>query len=135
MIDKCEGHLCPPHFLKIHKYLERGNKMALIPPYVHIVETAAYVAGTSLTLTVTNSANVGNGDIFIFRCPVTVRDNITSATVPVFINVNGVATIPLKNKFGQQIWSDKVPKRAFGYYISDSEAAEPAPYVILVTTP
>ena len=43
--------------------------MALIPPYVHIVETASYVAGTSLTLTVTNSTNVGDGDFFIFRCP------------------------------------------------------------------
>ena len=106
-----------------------------LSPYLHIVETATYVAGTSLTLTVTNSTNVGDGDIFIFRCPVTVRDNITGVPVPVYININDVATIPLKNKFGQQIWSDRVPKRAFGYYIADSQAAEPSPYVILVTTP
>ena len=109
--------------------------MAVISPYVHIVETATYVAGTSLTLTVTNSTNVGDGDIFIFRCPVTVRDNITGVPVPVYANINGVATIPVRNKFGQQIQSDRVPKRAFGYYISDSQAAEPNPYVILVTTP
>ena len=109
--------------------------MAVISPYVHIVETATYVAGTSLTLTVTNSTNVGDGDVFIFRCPVTVRDNITGVPVPVFANINDVATIPLKNKFGQQIWSDRVPKRAFGYYIADSQAETPAPYVILVTTP
>ena len=104
-------------------------------PYFHIVETATYVAGTSLTLTVTNSTNVGDGDIFIFRCPVTVRDNITGVPVPVYININNSATVILKDKFGQQIQSDKVPKRAFGYYISDSTSAEPAPYVILVTTP
>ena len=109
--------------------------MALIPPFVHIVETASYVAGTSLTLTVTNSTNIGDGDIFIFRCPVTVRDNITGTTVPVFININGVATVLLKDKFGKQIQSDKVPKRAFGYYISDSTAETPQPYVILTTTP
>ena len=109
--------------------------MAIIPPYVHIVETASYVAGTSLTLTVTNSTNVGDGDIFIFRCPVTVRDNVTFAPCPVFIEINGVSNIPLKNKFGQQILSDKVPKRAFGYYIADSGSETPAPYVILITTP
>lgn len=106
-----------------------------LSPYLHIVETATYVAGTSLTLTVTSSTNVGDGDAFIFRCPVTVRDNVTGVPVPVFININGVATIPLKDKFGQQILSDRVPKRAFGYYIADSQASTPAPYVILVTTP
>lgn len=109
--------------------------MAVISPYVHIVETATYVAGTSLTLTVTNSTNVGDGDTFIFRCPVTVRDNITFAPTPVFIEINGVSNIPIKNKFGQQIKSDRVPKRAFGYYIADSEAETPSPYVILITTP
>lgn len=109
--------------------------MALIPPYVHIVETASYVAGTSLTLTVTNSTNVGDGDFFIFRCPVTVRDNVTFAPVNVFVEINGLSNIPLKNKFGQQIQSDKVPKRAVGYYVADSQAETPAPYVILVTTP
>lgn len=106
-----------------------------LSPYLHIVETATYVADTSLTLTVTSSTNVGDGDVFIFRCPVTVRDNITGVPVPVYINVNGVATVILKDKFGQQIQSDRVPKRAFGYYISDSTSAEPTPYVILVTTP
>jgi len=106
-----------------------------LSPYLHIVETASYVAGTSLTLTVTSSTNVGDGDIFIFRCPVTVRDNITFAPVPTFVEINGVSNIPLKNKFGQQIKSDRVPKRAFGYYIADSEAETPEPYVILVTTP
>lgn len=109
--------------------------MALIPPFVHIVETATYVAGTSLTLTVTNSTNIGDGDMFVFRCPVTVRDNITFSPTNVFIEINGVSNIPLKNKFGQQILSDKVPKRAFGYYIADSNAETPAPYVILITTP
>ena len=104
-------------------------------PYVHIVETATYVAGTSLTLTVTNSTNVGDGDTFIFRCPVTIRDNITFSPVPVLLEVNGVSNIPLKNKFGQPVQSDRVPKRAFGYYIADSASETPAPYVILVTTP
>ena len=109
--------------------------MAIIPPNVHIVETATYVAGTSLTLTLTNSTNIGDGDTFVFRCPVTVRDNITFAPVPTFVTINGLSNIPLKNKFGQQILSDRVPKRAFGYYIADSASETPAPYVILVTTP
>lgn len=105
-----------------------------LSPYLHIVETAAYTAGTSVNLTVTSSNNIGNGDIFIFRCPVTIRDNIISEPVPVFCNINST-NIPIKNKFGQQINSDRVPKRAFGYYIADSQAETPAPYVILVTTP
>ena len=45
--------------------IERGKTMAIIPPNVHIVETATYVAGTSLTLTLTNSTNIGDGDTFI----------------------------------------------------------------------
>ena len=106
-----------------------------LSPYLHIVETATYVAGTSLTLTVTSSTNVGDGDIFIFRCPVTVRDNVTGVPVPVFVNINGVATIPLRDKFGQQIQSDRVPKRAFGYYVANTAVTPAAPYVILVTTP
>jgi hypothetical protein len=107
--------------------------MAIIPPDVHIVETAVY-NGTSLTLTVTNSLNIGNNDPFVFRCPVTVRDNITGSPVPVFVNINGVATIPLEDKFGRQILSDRVPKSACGNYIVPTTEGE-TPYVILLTTP
>lgn len=112
--------------------------MAIISPNVHIVQTAAYVAATSLTLTVTNSTNISNGDLFIFRCPVTVRDNITGAPVPVFVSLNGSTTAtPIKNKFGIQILSDRVPKRAFGYYVVPPTTGEEtaSPYVILVNTP
>ena len=105
-----------------------------LSPYLHIVETAAYTAGTSVNLTVTSSNNVGDGDIFIFRCPVTVRDNIITTPVATFVTING-SNVPLKDKFGKQIQSDRIPKRAFGYYIADSESETPAPYVILVTTP
>ena len=106
-----------------------------LSPYLHIVETAAYTAGTSVNLTVTSSNNVGDGDVFIFRCPVTIRDNVITTPTPVFVTINGVTNIPLKNKFGKQIMSDRVPKRAYGYYIADTESETPAPYVILVTTP
>ena len=105
-----------------------------LSPYLHIVETAAYTAGTSVNLTVTSSNNVGDGDAFIFRCPVTIRDNVITTPVPVFVTING-SNIPIKNKFGQQILSDRTPKRAFGYYIADTASETPAPYVILVTTP
>ena len=107
----------------------------MLNPNLHVVETATYVAGTSLTLTVTSSTNVGDKDAFIFRCPVTVRDNVTYSPIPVFVEINGVSNVLLKNKYGEQILSDKVPKRAFGYYVADSGAETPAPYVILVTTP
>jgi len=106
-----------------------------LSPYLHIVETAAYTAGTSVNLTVTSSNNVGDGDVFFFRCPVTIRDNIITTPVPVFLTINGVSSVILKNKFGKQILSDRVPKRAFGYYIADTESETPAPYVILLNTP
>lgn len=117
--------------------------MALIPPFVHIVETVVY-NGTQVTLTVSNSLNVGERDYFVFRCPVTVRDNITGSPVPVFINVNGNANVPLKNRFGLQIMSDKVPTRAYGNYMIErttttseegGTTTTESPYVILLDSP
>lgn len=116
---------------------KEGKTMAIIPPNVHIVQTASYVADTSLTLTVTNSTNITNGDLFIFRCPVTVRDNITGSPVPVSVTLNGGTTgVAMKDKFGLQIQSDKVPVRAYGYYVVPPSTAESTdPYVILLNTP
>lgn len=111
--------------------------MSIIPPFVHIVETVIN-SGANVTLSVTNSLNISDRDFFAFRCPVTIRDNITGSPLPVSVNVNGVA-VPLLNRFGLQVLSDRVPKRAFGNYIvkttTTSDATTQEPYVILLDTP
>ena len=108
--------------------------MAILPPFLHIVETVVNNT-TSIVLNVTNSNNVGDRAYFVFSCPVTIRDNIIGSPIPVFININGVDTVPLKNRFGVQITSDKVPTRAFGNYMIDTSGETPEPYVILLNSP
>lgn len=103
----------------------------MLPRNLHIVETALN-NGTNIILTVTNSMNVANRANFFFRCPVTVKDNVAGAPLPVFININGVATVPLLNRDAEQIKSARVPRRAFGRYIETSDSTTTtAPYVIL----
>lgn len=102
-----------------------------LPNYVHIVNTVT-AGASSVSLTVTNADNISESELFIFRCPKCISELITGAPVPVTINVNG-ADVPLKNMYGKQILSNRVPKRSRnGRYMVDSASGTAAPYVILL---
>ena len=96
--------------------------------------TEVAVSETAVALTVSNSTDIGNLEKFNLLMNKTVS-GITANPVPVTITVNNVS-VPLKNRFGQQIQSNKIP---FGfsaaYYVADELAETPAPYVIILTTP
>ena len=96
--------------------------------------TDVTVSTTAVALTAENSTDISDMQKFNIFMGKTIT-GITAGPVPVTINVNNTA-IPLKNRFGQQILSNKVPLGySIGYYVADTAATTPAPYVILLSTP
>lgn len=88
------------------------------------------VSGATVALTADNSTDIGDLQRFNILMNKTIS-GIVAEPLPVTISVNG-ETIPLKNRFGQQILSNKVPFGfSLGYYVAD----ELEPYVILLSTP
>lgn len=84
---------------------------------------------TSIELTVSNSTDIGNLQPFIL-----VRNrgvSVPTAPVPVTINING-ESVELQNKYGLQILSNRLPRRAVGAYVTPETGDS---YVILFTTP
>ena len=97
--------------------------------YVHKI-TEVTVSGTAVALTADNSTDIGNLEPFSILMKKTIS-GVAAEPVPVTINVNNAA-VPLKNRFGQQILSNRVPLGySIGYYVED----ELEPYVILLSTP
>ena len=95
----------------------------------HFVETATNT-GTAIQLTTTNSTNISTLTPYYFKRTTDIT-SVIGAPLPVQVEVNG-AFVALENKYGEQITSDKVPRRAVGMYIVP---ATDDPYVILLTTP
>ena len=95
----------------------------------HFVELATN-AGTSLQLSTTNDSNISNLTPYYFKRTAEINV-VPTAPIPVTVGVNG-SFVPLNNKYGEQIYSDKVPRRAVGMYIVPTTGD---PYVILLTTP
>ena len=95
----------------------------------HFVETVVN-AGTTLQINTTNDTNISTLTPYYFKRTAEIAD-VTTAPIPVTVGVNG-SYVPLNNKYGQQIMSDKIPRRAVGMYIVPTTGD---PYVILLTTP
>ena len=95
----------------------------------HVVETVVN-AGTTLQLNTTNDTNISNLTPYYFKRMAEIS-SVPTAPIPVTIGVNGTY-VTLENKFGEQIYSDKIPRRAVGMYIVPTTGD---PYVILLTTP
>ena len=88
------------------------------------------LTAVSVALTANDSTDIGNLQRFNIVMNKTIN-GIIAEPLPVTISVNG-ETIPLKNRFGQQILSNRVPFGfSVGYYVAD----ELEPYVILLNTP
>lgn len=95
--------------------------------FTHRVITAT--AGTSLELTTTNSDNINDKDPYYFTANRGLVNSLPTAPLPVTVAVNTVQ-VPLWDKYGVQILSSALPRKAFGYY-----SEETTPHVILVNTP
>jgi hypothetical protein len=102
-------------------------------PFAHwVVSDGSTVSATAVELAVTNSTNIADHEKFYFRANNNVINlsGVTGAPVPVTILINSTA-IELWDKFGEQILSNQIPKRAFGFVSLESAT----PHVILLTTP
>lgn len=102
-------------------------------PSAHwVISDGSTVSATAVELAVTNSTNIADHSPFHFRANNNVINlsAVTGAPVPVTININSTA-IQLWNKFGEQILSNQIPRRAFGYV----SLGGTTPHVILITTP
>lgn len=95
--------------------------------FAHRVITAT--AGATLELTTTNSDNINDKDPYKFFANQGIVSSLPATPVDVTVEVNG-AQVPLWNKYGVQILSSAIPRKAFGYY-----SAETTPHVILINTP
>lgn len=89
--------------------------------------------GTNIILTVSNSTNIESLECLCFGVPCnkSINDIVTGEPLPVLININGT-DVALLNKYSQPVLSNKVPRRAKGYYVAEGTAT---PYAILGTTP
>lgn len=102
-------------------------------PLAHwVTSNGSTVSATAVELAVTNSTNIADHTPFYFRANQGVInfDAVTGEPVPVTININSTA-IQLWDKYGEQILSNQIPKRAFGYVSLESTT----PHVILLNTP
>lgn len=96
------------------------------------VETVT-ATDTNVVLTVSNSTNISSLQCLNFGVPYckSISDVVTGEPLPVQITINGTA-VSLLNKYSLPIMSNKVPKRAKGYYVVPATGS---PFVILHTTP
>lgn len=101
--------------------------------YNHRVATVTY-NGTSVALTAINSTNIGNKEPFNIIVYKPISSLVTGAPVPVTIEINGVAGIALKDRFGLPLMSNRVPRgKTCGTFIIDNSGETPETYVILKT--
>lgn len=84
---------------------------------------------TDGALTTTNSDNINDKDPYKFFANRTIVGQLPEPAVAVTVEVNSTQ-VPLLNKYGVQILSSAIPRRAFGYY-----SEEATPHVILINTP
>ena len=100
----------------------------------HRVLTVTYTADTNITLTLTNSTDIGNKQPFNIAVYKPISSLVTGAPVPVVANINGVATVSLRDRLGLPLMSNRVPRGVTcGTYVVDDSGETPDIYVILKT--
>ncbi len=92
-------------------------------------------SGTAIELVVTDATNIGDMERFNLAVYKPISALVTGAPLPVTITLNGVAGIPVKNKFGLPLMSNLVPwGKTCGRFIQDGDTTTAdASYVILKT--
>ena len=99
----------------------------------HRALTVTY-SGTNVALTFTDSTDIGSKEPFNIAVYKPVSSTVTGAPVPVVAEINGVANIPLRDRFGLPLMSNKVPKgKTYGTYVVNESGETPDIYIILKT--
>ena len=91
-------------------------------------------SGTNVAIEFTNSTDIGSKEPFNIVVCKPVSSLVTGAPVPVVTNINGVANIPLRDRYGLPLMSNKVPRgKTCGTYIVNDTGETSDVYVILKT--
>lgn len=92
-------------------------------------------SGTAIELTVTDSTNIGDMERFNLDVRKPISALVTGDPIPVTATINGVAEIPIKNRFAEPLLSNVVPwKVTCGTFVMGGDTTTAADsYVILVT--
>ena len=99
----------------------------------HKAQTVTY-NGTNVSIAFTNSTDIGTKEPFNIIVCKPVSSTVTGAPVPVVTEINGVANIPLRDRFGLPLMSNKVPYgKTLGTYIVNDSGETSDVYVILKT--
>ena len=104
--------------------------------YQHKV-TALNYTGTAVQMTVTNNTNISDLDPFELLLCTNPSSTVQGAPVPYTLTLNGVANIPLKNRWGLPVYTNRLSTRRVyhGRYIVDTSGETAVTYVILTDTP
>ena len=100
-------------------------------PYFHKV-TNLTASDTAVNMTITNSTNISSLDYFELVLCLNPDTVVTGEPLPYTVTINGTA-VPLNNKFGLPIYTNRLCKRKryIGSYVSEGTTS----YVILFNTP
>ena len=91
-------------------------------------------SGTNVAIEFTNSTDIGTKEPFNIVVCKPVSSLVTGSPVPVVTEINGVANIPLRDRFGLPLMSNKVPKgKTCGTYVVNDTGETPDIYIILKT--
>ena len=101
----------------------------------HKVETVTNT-GTALDLQLTNTANIGDREIFNLVVCRAISPAVTGDPLPITTTINGVAGIPIKNALGQPLLSNVVPYgRTYGRFVMGGATTTAAGSYVILRTP
>ena len=101
----------------------------------HRVVTVAN-SGTAIQLTVTDSTNIGNQEIFNLAVFKPISALVTGEPIPVTISINGVTGIPVKNALGEPLLSNLVPYgKTYGRFVMGGDTTSAATSYVILRTP
>jgi hypothetical protein len=93
-------------------------------------------SGTAIQLTVTDSTNIGNQEIFNLAVFKPISALVTGEPIPVTISINGVTGIPVKNAFGEPLLSNVVPwGKTYGRFVMGGDTTSATTSYVILRTP
>lgn len=93
-------------------------------------------SGTAIALTVTDSANIGDKEIFNLAVFKPISALVTGDPIPVTVTINGITGIPVKNALGEPLLSNVVPwGKTYGRFIMGGDTTTVTDSYVILKTP
>lgn len=93
-------------------------------------------SGTAIELTLTDSTNIGDKERFNLICCKPISVLVTGDAIPVTATINGVASVPFKNSYGEPLLSNAVPLGpTYGTFVQGGDTTTAANSYVILKTP